>query len=79
MGPLGDACVPQPIDDCLRVLGNTLCHQNYIPPTVSIHAARNAEHAVRGARTPRSFGGMHALTLSPRATPANHHWRIKAG
>ena len=75
MGPLGDACVPQPIDDCLRVLGDTLCHQTHIPPTVSIHAARNAEHAVRGASTLNSFGCVHVLTMSLRATLADQRCR----
>ena len=51
VGRLNDMCLPQPIDDCLRVLGDTLCHHAAIPPTISIHAARNFEHAVRS----RSF------------------------
>ncbi len=47
VGRLNDISVPQPIDDCLHVLGDAMCHQAGIPPTISIHAARNAEHAVR--------------------------------
>ena len=46
VGRLNDMCVPQPIDDCLRVLGDTLCHHADIPPAISIHAAPNAEQSV---------------------------------
>ena len=40
-------CVPQPIDECLRLLGDALCHSAAMPPIFSIHAARNAEHSAR--------------------------------
>ena len=46
VGRLNDMCVPQPIDDCLRVLDDALCHHADIPPVISIHAAPNAEQAV---------------------------------
>ena len=52
MGRLNEMCVPQPVDDCLRALGDTLCHHADIPPVISIHAAPNTlQHAVR-ARSP---------------------------
>lgn len=52
VGRLNDMCVPQPVDDCLRVLGDALCHHADIPPVISIHAAPNAEHAVRAHPEP---------------------------
>ena len=56
VGRLNDMCVPQPVDDCLRVLGDTLCRHADIPPVVSIHAARSAEHAVRACPELRRGG-----------------------